>query len=234
MSDERASGFYLSEYQAAMGLAELEAAWEAGYRYVHIRASSGLHSDPLFDRHWRNAGQVGYLRSAWHYLTQGEWEQANLFRDRVGDRTPELGIYGDFEAADLTIAKCDTFLAATDAAFGLTCNIYTAKWWLDPRGKPPWQAQGRKLWVCDVNSPDEPILPQAFTAWEFWQHGCGHPPPFPCDVCVDRFNGTLADFYTCYGNAKQQVVAELLQAQAKNEEVAAHIGTVLALLQGGC
>lgn len=233
MSDEWATGFFLSEYQAAMGLAELEVAWAAGYRFVHIRASSGLHADRLFGQYWDNAGQVGYLRSAWHYLTQAQEGQAALFQSALGDRKPELGIYGDFEAADLTLEKCELFLEAADRNYGDTCHIYTGAWWLDQRGMPPWQAEGRKLWVAHWTDAEAPTLPRAYTTWEWWQHKCDTFPPFPVRVCVDRFNGTLADLYTRYGNAEQQAVAELLQAQAKDEGVAAHIGTALALLQGG-
>jgi len=188
-----ANGFYLSQYQAAIGLPELQTAWEAGYRYVHIRTSSGLHVDPTFPRHWANAGALGFLRSVWHYLTQWDDGQAAVFRSVVGEREPELGIYGDLEARELTLDKCARFLEAADRNFGATCNVYTAAWWLDPRGRPPWQAEGRKLWVCDVVSEKRPRLPRAFTEWEYWQHGCGRPPPFPCAVCVDRYHGTAED-----------------------------------------
>lgn len=232
MSDERAKSFFLSEYQDQSSLPVLQAAWEAGYRAVHIRASSGLHADALFEQHWANAGQVGFVRSAWHYLVQQHSGQAALFRSVVGDRDPELGIYGDFEEGDLTLEKCDSFLQATDPNFGMTCHVYTRATWLDPRGKPPWQAQGRLLWVAHFGV-EQPTLPQCYTTYEWHQHRCAVFPPFPEQVCEDRYNGTLADLYTRYGNAEQQAVAELLQAQAKNEEVAAHIGTALALLQGG-
>ena len=208
MSDH-AKGFYLSQYQAAIGLPELQAAWDAGYRFVQIRASSGLHADPTFARHWNNAGKLGFLRSAWHYLTQDDDGQAALFQAVVGDRQPEMGLCGDFEAGDLTLAKCDQFLEAADRLFGQTCNVYTRKSWLDPRGKPPWQAEGRRLWVCDVNSPDAPLLPKAFTAWEWWQHGCGHPAPFPCDVCLDRYHGTEAELYANYGPQEDPMIEVL-------------------------
>ena len=38
--------------------------WADGYRYVHIRTSSGLHVDPTFAGHWEQSGQRGFMRSA--------------------------------------------------------------------------------------------------------------------------------------------------------------------------
>jgi hypothetical protein len=45
------------------------------------------------------------------------------------------------------------------------------------------------------------------------------------------YNGSDADLYAEYGGSIEQAIAELLLAQAKNAEVAAHVANALAILE---
>jgi len=206
---EPAKSFFLSEYQKHLNLADLQAAYDAGYRVAHIRASVGDEADPYFDQWWGWTGMVGFKRTAWHYLKPGIDGQAALFKRVVGTRDP-VALFGDFEDHDLTIEKCDSFLEAADRQFADWCSrrnkkvdIYTAAWWLDPRGTPDWETQGRKLWVAYYSNADRPLLPKAFENWEWWQWKCaGDIEPFaPVRVCVDRFRGTNEDLEREYPNS---------------------------------
>jgi hypothetical protein len=133
--DDRARGFFASDHQGAIPAAKWREVRALGYSYVHLRASAGLAADGQFAANWDGAGAAGLLRSAWHYLVPGVDGQARFFLDAVGDREPELGLYGDFEERDLTVDKCEQFLAALDAA-GVRAGVYTSAGWLDPRGSP--------------------------------------------------------------------------------------------------
>jgi len=201
--------FFLSGWQDGLTLDDLKAAKRAGYLVAHVKASEGANVDPGFARWWDMAGRAGLKRTAFHYLTQNDGGQAATFRRAVGNRDP-VAIFGDFEAHDLTLEKCHDFLKHADMRFadwrarrGRLCDIYTGAWWLDPRGKPTWETEGRKLWVSDCSGGEKPRLPKAFSTWEWWQHVCGRQiEPFaPTPVCVDRYNGTVADLERDYPGA---------------------------------
>lgn len=196
--DQRAKGFFVSEYQGTLTEDDWHAIRAAGYSYVHIRSSSGLHVDPTFAANFDNAGKAGVLRSVWHYLTNGDQGQAGIFHNTVGDRVPELGFYGDFEAADLTVAKCESFLAALDNNFGIHAGVYTSAGWLNPRGSPSWG--DRPLWVAHWTSAENPVLPNPWVTYEFWQYAGGaYDPAVDANVCQDRYRDTQAVLYSKYG-----------------------------------
>jgi len=208
-SQTQVKSFFLSGWQDGLTLDDLKAAKEAGYLVAHVKASEGANVDPGFARRWDMAGRAGLKRTAFHYLLPDVGGQAAAFRRAVGDRDP-VAIFGDFEHHDLTLEKCHDFLKHTDMRFtdwrarrGRLCDVYTGAWWLDPRGTPPWEAEGRKLWVSDCSGGDRPRLPKAFSTWEWWQHGCGRQiEPFaPVPVCVDKYNGTVADLERDYPGA---------------------------------
>ena len=56
------------------------------------------------------------------------------------------------------------------------------------------------LWDAHWAEVDSPLLPNGAIAWWFWQHGCMDPfGPFPKRVCLDRYNGTWAEFVAEFG-----------------------------------
>jgi len=208
-SQTQVKSFFLSRFQAGLTLDKLRAAKAAGYLVAHVKASEGANVDPGFARRWDMAGRAGLKRAAFHYLLPDVGGQAATFHRAVGDRDP-VAIFGDFEHRGLTLEKCHDFLKHADMRFaewrarrGRLCDVYTGAWWLDPRGKPPWEAEGRKLWVSDCSGGEKPRLPKAFSTWEWWQHRCGRQiEPFaPIPVCVDRYGGTVADLERDYPDA---------------------------------
>ena len=197
-----AHGFFVSYWQGVIAPEQWAALKNAGYSFVHIRASHGQKKDPYFARNWDYAGAAGLLRSVWHYLTPYEHAQAAFFRSIVGDRQPELGWYGDFEEGALTLTKCEQFLAALDNTFGIHAGVYTGPGWLDKRGTPNWS--DRNLWVAHWTTEAEPLLPKTWSkarrTWEFWQYAGGTWNDIVrANVCYDRFHGTAADLLENYG-----------------------------------
>jgi hypothetical protein len=217
-----AKGFYLTQNQDQTTFEDLVRAWNMGYRFVGIRAGSGylpdgktpgLHKDVLFDQFVAWADQIGFLKFFWWYLAEEIGGQAAEFRNIVGNNFPEMGIYGDFEHSTLTLDKASGFLRACDRNFAdvnlpAPCGVYTRATWLDPRGTPDWESQGRPLWVAHwSDTATEPNLPQCYSTWEIWQYKCDIVAPFRERICVDRFNGTQDDLYDKY--------APLLPAELK-------------------
>jgi len=232
-TDERAKGFYVSTWQGHIDGATWQAIKNAGYSYVHIRASHGLNKDEYFAANWEGAGAVGLLRSVWHYLVPDLTGQALFFLDIVGDRVPELGHYGDFEEGALTLEKCQSFLTAMEN-HGIHCNVYTSAGWLNPRGTPDWA--DRNLWVAHWTTATEPLIPNAWLTWEFWQHtGAEWNEIIGANVCYDRYNGGEADLLAKYlpeppPDDDDEVRALIVEARAKLLEADNLLVQALALL----
>lgn len=209
-TEDRAKGFYVSWWQG--NPIDWQRVWDAGYRYVMIRATyikdGALAVDDYFEDNWAGAGEVGLLRGVWHYLTEEPAGQAPFFVNNVPE-IPELGYYGDIEDESLTGAKVRAFLQAVDkhlatkwGDIGLKCNVYTSRYKWDSQIKvPAGVEEGRLLWVANWTDADEPILPDDWDTWEFWQWTAGTEtiPGVPGKVLLDRFNGTEQELYDKYG-----------------------------------
>jgi len=132
--------------------------------------------------------------------------------------------------SDATLEKTQSFLDAADGLLGLI-HIRSSRGWMDPKGPVPWEQEGRKLSLVGVSDDEDPILPVQYTTWNTWLNEVGEPPWYTGSIRLMVYNGTNTDLYAEYGG-NEEVIAELLLAQAKNAEVAAHIANALALLQG--
>jgi hypothetical protein len=218
----RAKGLLLRSNEP-LGLPELQLAWDEGFRFVMIRATVGLNTDVALEEHWEYAGQLGFVRALFHWLNPDDEGQAAFFFTRVGDKAPEMGFYGSF-GGELTLTKANTFLAAADDLFGRTIHVRMQPAWIGNQ-TPPWQDEGRNLSVINFSNAEDPVLPNCYTTWDTWMWGRVQP-PFPTTVGRLVYNGTDADLYT------EVTIAQLLLAQARNAEVAAHIANALAILQG--
>jgi hypothetical protein len=224
----RAKGLLLRENEPVTQ-AQLQAAWDAGYRFVMIRATVGLTTDTEFVSHWDAAGQVGFLRAVFHWLSPTDDGQAGYFAGVLDGRSPEMGFYLT-PGSDATLEKTQSFLDAADGLLGLI-HIRSSRGWMDPKGPVPWEQEGRKLSLVGVSDDEDPILPVQYTTWNTWLNEVGEPPWYTGSIRLMVYNGTNTDLYAEYGG-NEEVIAELLLAQAKNAEVAAHIANALALLQG--
>jgi hypothetical protein len=224
----RATGLLLRSNEP-LGLADLQAAWDEGYRFAMIRATRGLEIDAAFQQHWDYAGQLGFLRALVHQLYADLEGQAAFFFAEMGDRAPEMGFYGTF-GGQATLAEANDFLAEADQLFGRTIHVRMGPGWIGDQ-LPPWEDEGRNLSVTNISDADDPVLPDCYTTWETWMWG-REQPPFVYTVGRLVYNGTDADLYAEYGGSVEQAIAELLLAQASNADVAMHIANALAILEG--
>jgi hypothetical protein len=227
---ERAKGFLLREDEPVTA-AQLQDAWDEGFRFTMIQASRGLDADTQFTAHWGAAGQVGFLRAVFHWLDAIAEGQAAHFASILDGRVPEMGFYMT-ASNDATLAKAEQFYSSADLLLGQTVHARTTRNWLDSRGGAPWQAEGRRLCIINTSDADEPVLPDSYDDWDTWQNRVESPAWSPYTLRFMVYNGDDAELYAEYGGDNEQVIAELLLAQAKNAEVAAHIANALALLQG--
>lgn len=200
-SNERAKGFYASSYQGAI---DWRGAWDEGYRYVFVRASSGLSPDPAFVRNMEAAIAGGFLIGVFHWLHPTQTGQAKFFREAVGNywKYCDLGAWGDFENVaglpPLTRAKAEQFFVAADGLFGRKTGFYTSPGWMNANGGD-WT--DRPLWLAHWTDAVNPSWPR----WTFWQKECVDPfGPFPKRVCLDFYNGTDLDLYDVYASEEEK------------------------------
>lgn len=196
-----AKGFDCSDYQGDIN-------WDAvtnDFSFVFIRASAGLTADDKYVRNFDEAGDRGLLRGAYHYLRQELSGQALFFYNTCGARVPELGYYLDLEQAELTADKCKLALETVDTWTKQTTGIYTRASFFNKFGSPLW-AQGRKLWVASPGQPT-PVLPQAWSTWEFWQTGQG--PVAGQTMDLDSYNGDEESLFDNYGPEEPPVEVDV-------------------------
>jgi len=149
----------------------------AGVEFAFIKASQGIHSDPLFAANWQKSKAAGLLRGAYHYLDTAlpGRDQADYFANLLASDRGELPPVVDFEeiTPNLTAARATAQLrdfVTQLKTHGYTPTIYTSASY--------WQAYGEKnsewaacpLWLADYTNTLSPGAPAPWTAWTFWQY----------------------------------------------------------------
>jgi len=196
-----------------------------GYRFVLMRASgpdrphnwTGLEKDPHFDTHYERAGKAGFLRGAYHYLVPDLAQQAAFFVDTIGERTLELGYWGDVEEGGLTSKKCEAFFEALDRQIPKPAGIYSRASFLNGikshLSEILTQGGERPLWVAHFDA-ERPTLPRGWDHWKFWQYTVtqvGAVPSIPGRVDLDYYCGDLAEFEAEFQRDPMEEIREQLR-----------------------
>ena len=181
----------------------LEAARDAGMKFVIIKATQGLaHNDPAYLGHLAAARAAGLLVGAYHFYdyTADGVAQADHFVDTLeasGILTDSLPPAVDIECLSRLGTADQAFAAAQLRAFvervyarvGRYPIVYTSRpMWHEVTGAdrtfgklPLWVA----CWRCA-----EPALPAGWKGFSFWQIGARAVPPFPWKVDANIYWGT--------------------------------------------
>jgi lysozyme len=162
-----------------------------GITFCFLRASVGLSSDDTYPHNHARAGEAGILRGSYHYLFSeaDQKGQARLFAQTL--LQGELPPVADVEQAGLTEAKVRTFVDEFEALTGQKLIMYTSQSkWHDLVGRnTPW-ASDYDLWVANYRISGEPLLPDAWDTWTFWQHtDQGRLPGYHSNLDLDYFSG---------------------------------------------
>jgi len=163
---------------------------ENGISFAFLRATVGLRVDNTYQLNYRRAGEADILRGAYHYLYPHDVEQqaellANTFQES------ELPPVLDVEQAELTEAHVRAFLNAFESITGRKAMVYTSmyKWHTLVGVDTPW-ASAHDLWVAHYTAKPEPLMPQAWPKWTFWQFTEeGQVPGYHGYIDMDFFNG---------------------------------------------
>ncbi len=170
---------------------------EVGIQFCFIKATEGTSDeDPRFGRNWRQAGEMGIPRGAYHYLIPSADArlQARHFIRQVdlepGDLPPVLDVEqtGGLNRAQLQ-EKVGDWLEMTEQHYGVKPVIYTgadfyARYLAGRFDDYP-------LWVAHYLVKDKPRVKRG---WTFWQHSeSGRVNGIEGPVDFNVFNGNRMD-----------------------------------------
>lgn len=177
---------------------------QSGVSFAFIKATEGGdHSDPLFQRYWREAAQARIPRGAYHYYyfcrtgaEQAAWFIRNVPRER-GALPPVL----DIEWTDSKNCprrpppqevkrEAEIFMQIVGRHYGQRPLIYTT---VDFYRDNQMGTMNAEFWLRSV--ADHPSARYPGQRWSFWQYtGTGSVPGIRGDVDLNAFAGSAADW----------------------------------------
>jgi GH25 family lysozyme M1 (1,4-beta-N-acetylmuramidase)/murein DD-endopeptidase MepM/ murein hydrolase activator NlpD len=183
-----------------------------GISFCFLRASVGLSADEMYQLNHTRAGEAGILRGSYHYLFSeaDQKAQAQVFAQTL--RQGELPPVVDVEQSGLTEGKVRTFIDEFEALTGQKLIIYTSqsKWHELVGRDTPW-ASDHDLWVANYRVSGEPLIPNAWNTWTFWQHtDQGRLPGYHSNLDLDYFSGDEAAL-RAYALGEKTMAHDLLQ-----------------------
>jgi lysozyme len=195
-------------------------AFAAGYKGVAIRCTVGnYYQDVKFQEYWENAKNAGFMVSAYHVVAPANTgiiitpeEQISYFLSFLGDRVLDFPLVLDCELArgqtKTTITNCINGCVTLLEDFGYEkLLIYTRTSWWDTNVYMDNEAKKHDLWIARYSNVlthpwgDGYYKPRDWDDWVLWQWSeQGQVPGFSGnDVDLDRFNGTINEFYKYCG-----------------------------------
>ncbi len=166
--------------------------------FVFIKATEGLgNMDAQFNRNWRNAGDAGITRGAYHFFLapKSGVDQAENFIRRVelekGDLPPVLDVEQTYGVTpDKLRAEVKAFLDRLEAHYGVKPIIYTNVEFYNKFLKGDFD--NYPLWVAHYLRKDRPRIARN---WAFWQYSeTGNVNGIRGKVDFNVFNGDSTDF----------------------------------------
>ena len=198
---EEPFGIDVSHHQ---GQVNWKTAVKQGVNFAFIRASQGTQTDSYFGRNWNEAKQLGILRGAYHFLRfdAGIEKQIDHFLSLVSYDFGELPLVLDVEYQPKDKAKTEQAVNYLRSKSARPIIIYTRAGYWNGLGDTPWITDSL-LWIADIDGRNEPIIPDAWNDWKFWQYtwtanalvyGAESD-----DIDLNRFNGSWDDLLNLNG-----------------------------------
>ena len=174
---ERTLGIDVSKWQddnSTPQRMDFKKAYDAGARFVFIKASQACWMDEDMLYNWKSAKDAGLLRGAYHFL---DWkanvvEQANFFCGLLEKDPGELPPVVDYEfrtgvpndAASLLELVCDII----EGRLNKFPIIYTSPYYWKEHGSNDEWWNLHDLWIANYEV-SRPFVPDPWDTWTFWQ-----------------------------------------------------------------
>lgn len=195
-------GIDVSHFNIQKGSSKVPINWtdvkNSGASFVYVKASQGRTvQDSEFDTNWSGAGEAGFSRGAYHFLSalSDAAAQADFFLsvydDRSSDdRVPALDMEWDYTAEQVDrwaqkspaqiVAMADTWLRAVAKETGKTPIIYSNRDWWQARIGPSGDQLLKEypVWLADytttpaqVEAPPAEFASVDIQLWQFTDKG---------------------------------------------------------------
>lgn len=200
-STEMAHGIDVSHYQ---GVVRWDQVKQQNITFAFVKATGGnTYIDPEFEHNWHSLRAEGIIRGAYHFFYPNEdaTTQAQHFIDTIkgqggmvaGDLPPVLDVeITDGMSSDQIVKGVSTWLNAVEQALGCQPIIYTAQYFANEYLGNHFS--NYPLWIAEYTTRSQPILPEAWTPWSFWQYSeNGHISGINGAVDMDKFNGSVTE-----------------------------------------
>ena len=194
-------GIDLSRFQTSV---DWPTARANGVNFAFIKATEGGDMlDPMFESHWRGAGEAGVKRGAYHffYHCRPAAEQARWFIKTVpktpGALPPVLDMEWTPTSPTCTIRRdgatireeARIFLSILERHYGQRPMIYTTVDFYEDTEL--WRLEGVEFWLRSV--ADHPHSVYDGSSWHFWQYtSTGLIPGIAGKVDINVFAGSKA------------------------------------------
>jgi lysozyme len=193
------TGIDVSEFQKTIDWHQVQG---AGVKFAYIRATDGTTiQDATFAQNWKDAEKEGVLVGPYHYFTTTSpvATQITNFVNTVkqvdsGNLPPVLDVEDPAQFAKFTVpervAMIQQWLDGVQKELGVKPMIYMSSNFSGSVLNNAKQFDSYRLWVADDTTAAQPIVPQPWTNWDFWQHADnGKVPGITDAVDLDLFNG---------------------------------------------
>lgn len=179
--------------------------------FVFVRASSGLSTDPLYQKNWEALKQLGMIRGTYHFFqfNQDPKAQAKHYAGVIGQHEPrEIPPAVDFEELSLPAGATPSVSAVQDRLLLMLRTLESATGrapiiYADTSMAEKWLANPEfaryDLWLADWSASHTPRVPSVWKkkGFRFWQRASTYTIPedgrSPLDL--DLFDGSLEEIY---------------------------------------
>jgi GH25 family lysozyme M1 (1,4-beta-N-acetylmuramidase) len=202
-------GIDVSEFQGAIDWPAVHA---SGRAFGIARIADGIgHLDATFATNYAGMKAEGMVRGSYQFfrasqdpIAQADLVLASIGTLSVGDLPPMLDVeVTDGQPNGVIDANIATWVSHIEAAIGRAPLVYTGPYFWGQIGSPA--SMGTTLVVADWG-PSCPLVPQAWSGWQFWQYADnGTVAGIGGAVDLDRFNGSAAALAALTGGASSDV-----------------------------
>jgi lysozyme len=193
------TGIDVSEFQNNIDWQQVQ---KSGVNFAFIRATDGTTiQDSDFVQNWQGAEKTGVLVGPYHYFTTTSpvASQITNFVSTVkqvdaGNLPPVLDVEDPAQFSKYTVpqrvAMIQQWLDGVQQQLGVQPMLYMSSNFSAGVLNNAPQFDKYKLWVADYTTAAQPIVPEPWKNWDFWQHADnGQVPGITGGVDMDLFNG---------------------------------------------
>ena len=204
-------GCDVSRWQGGIDFARM---YQAGARFVFLKASQAIYTDARFIEYYQAARQTPLLIGIYHYLdwTRPAADQARHFAGLINSYPPDLPPVLDYEERNGAPERKSAAQFATEFMFmvenltGKTMMTYTSPgYWAEYGVTTAWFAD-RPLWIAHYGVT-RPTVPLPWLLWRFWQYtDRGDGALYGVEskqIDLDYYSGTEQDLLSRYGHSAE-------------------------------